>query len=258
MTRVSSFQTLLFLHVPKTAGVSVSSYLKERYAPGRVLEVVPPDYLASEAAIRDLDASRKLGIGLVLGHFSYGMHEAFEQECRYFSILRDPISRLVSLYRYTRATPEHPRHDHARRMSLVEFANSGIHPELENCQTKMLSGRLESNFIAGNGPCTAEDLRRAKTHIDEGFAICGIYEELAATMSDLASLMGWPRQRIEHRNRTAGVPGDEVQAADRNALAAVCEFDVALYEYARERFVRNRLARRDGFRGRVERWLGRN
>jgi hypothetical protein len=256
VTSASSFQTLLFLHVPKTAGVSVSTYLKGNYAPGRVLEVSPPDYLGSEAAIRRLDPSRKREIGLVLGHFSYGLHQTFEQECRYFSILRDPFERLVSLYRYTRSTPEHPRHPYARSMSLVEYVCSGIHPELENCQTKMLSGRPESNFIAGTSPCTAEDLRRAKAHIDDDFVSCGIYEELGGTMSALASCMGWARPKLEHRNRTTKEAGFVLNASDRIAIRELCRFDIDLYEYARERFTRL-SDRRKGIRSRVEQWLKR-
>lgn len=228
---------LLFLHLPKTAGSAVTDVVRGRFDPSEIRSVSGPDYLAAERKIFAASAEDKATVRLVDGHFSFGLHRAFEQPARYYTIVRDPVDRLVSLYYYTRSTPSHPRCEQARSMSLADYALSGIHPEIENCQTRMLSGRQESNFIAGTEPCSEEDLQRAKQHLCERFVSVGLFEALDLSLYLLSRTMAWPTLRADRRNVTKARRSVEDLAPDELAAARrVNAFDLQLYDFARARF----------------------
>lgn len=47
----------------------------------------------------------------------------------YFTVLRDPVERVISHFYYVRATPDNPRHAEAAGMTLEEFVTSALFPE---------------------------------------------------------------------------------------------------------------------------------
>ena len=87
---------IVFLHLPKTAGQSVRSYLEGNF-PRRKLF---PGQLDSHLFEYSLLQMQKYEI--FSGHFSFSLLSHF---CNpfVFTILRDPISRLVSYYLYLRS-----------------------------------------------------------------------------------------------------------------------------------------------------------
>ncbi len=227
----------LYLHLPKTAGVAVRNLLAAHYREEQVRDVIGPDYLASEQSIRELDAAQKSRVGLIAGHFSYGLHKAFDRPCQYFSMLRDPVDRMVSLYYFTRSNSRHPRHAQAQRMSLADYVCSGVHPELENCQTKMISGRPECNFVAGTEPCNEQDLVRAKTHLAGHFVSVGLFEQMDLSLLMLCRAMDWKylparRTNVTSVRRTLS----ELGSSEREAILTVNHFDQQLHEYAKTLF----------------------
>ena len=94
--------TVLHLHVPRTGGISVARALTAALGDREVLRTKKPS---------DVSAALQRGadVGLVSGHFPWGLHELFADSL-YFIVLRDPVERVRSLYDYIRAVPVHRHH----------------------------------------------------------------------------------------------------------------------------------------------------
>lgn len=230
----------LYLHIPKTAGSAVISAIREHFLGRKSCEVEGPDYLASEARLLDGGSSRADQFDLVTGHFSYGLHRAFARPCHYYAIVRDPVDRLISLYYFTKSTPAHPRYSAANDMSLMQYALSGIHPEIENCQTKMLSGRPASNFLNGVEVCSSEDIDRAIAHLDSSFVSVGVFEHLELSLRMLTAKTGWPNTVVARQNVTLNRPrASDISDEERRALESVNRFDLILYRHALDRLCKS-------------------
>jgi hypothetical protein len=102
--------TVLHLHVPRTGGISVARALTAAFGNREVLRTKKAsDVMAA--------LERGADVGLVSGHFRFGLHELVADPL-YFIVLRDPVERVRSLYDYIRAVPVHRHHKRFASHSL--------------------------------------------------------------------------------------------------------------------------------------------
>jgi len=91
----------IFVHIPATGGNTLIEGFKKRHGTESAFYI--PALRKSSAdvtgAIRALSASKRSKIKLVHSHaLWYGVHELFDREPYYFTFMRDPVSRVISLY----------------------------------------------------------------------------------------------------------------------------------------------------------------
>ncbi len=103
----------VFLHIQKCGGTSVGEYIKSKYKEEEYLELytkkIPIDlvvdttepHLRIRTYLESLDLSK---VKIVFGHAVFnGIEEYFpNQKVKYYTILRNPIDRIISLYNFRR------------------------------------------------------------------------------------------------------------------------------------------------------------
>ncbi|MGB3544198.1 MAG: hypothetical protein WBA11_14865, partial [Rubrivirga sp.] len=133
--------TLIFTHIPKTAGTSLKK--------SAIFPNVDRSDIYWVLGIRQLIQDRPHGRKIVLGHFPYGAHRLLGRgPFRYLTVLRDPVDRAVSFYNYVllceQGNPGHPG-DYAWHPALPDAKRYPIDEfyQLEayrNVQTKYTAG----------------------------------------------------------------------------------------------------------------------
>lgn len=87
---------VLFLHIPKTAGQSVHEFLIDRFEIDNVCPARDNDTLRS----LDMESLHKYKV--YSGHFDWNLFDQIDNLEFTFSILRDPVDRILSYYFYLR------------------------------------------------------------------------------------------------------------------------------------------------------------
>lgn len=128
-----------FLHIPKTAGTSVSRVF-DRMFRSLVLYAGGIDL----AAVVRTDPAFFHNYLLVTGHIDVNNPAAAAgvRENVFLSVFRDPAPRAASLYDYIRATPKHPLHVPLQDLTLAE-AFRGFPPfrsQVVNAQLRTVFG----------------------------------------------------------------------------------------------------------------------
>lgn len=225
--------TIIYLHIPKTAGSTLHAIHDHLYPPEQILHLKGDPHIDTAVAhFKQLDTATKQSIRLLTGHFDYGLHAWLPQPATYFTILRDPVERVLSYYYFILRTPIHPRHQEMtqNKTSIADFAR---HILGHNNQTRFLAGTWLPDI-----PCTQETLTQAKQHILQNFALVGLSEQFDTTLLLLQQAFNWPRlPYYRARNVTKNRPGR--QLLEDEALVAIQEtqaYDLALYAFAQERF----------------------
>lgn len=91
-------KALIFLHQSRSAGLAVCAILQEEFGVEATFKLggtTGEDYLPYDAF---LDAAAADTHPVYMGHFFYGAHLHVPRPCVYFTMLRDPVDRLLSRY----------------------------------------------------------------------------------------------------------------------------------------------------------------
>lgn len=218
---------VIFLHIPKACGTTLTKLFGRWCAPGEVFTATGVPHEEARATLRRLSAQRPPGVRLILGHAPFGLHEALDGPARYVTVLRDPIERIVSHFHYAARTPQHPQHEEIKRGDLGLL---GLARRISNLQTRYLGGRLDETPDAAA-------LALAKERLVAHFAVAGITERFDETVALIHRAFGRKLRPFASENvRPPRSTADSLSAAELRELRAVHDLDVELYDFARRRF----------------------
>lgn len=251
--------TIIFLHVGKTAGLSMRRVLRRQFPAGRIMELRDPgpepvrmrrEGTASRFAA--LPVERRSRPRLIMGHTTYGIHEHVPRPSTYITLLRRPTSLIISLFHYILRNERHALHDQVVKagMTLEDFVGSGISLETENSAVRAIAGDTSTPF----GGCTLEMLETAKANIERDFSVVGLTERFDESLLLLGRAFGWRNLhyvRVNVAAQGAGrapVPPSTIELIeDQNRL------DAELYRWSTERF-EEAIAAAPGFDAQLRRF----
>ena len=243
-------ETLFFLHLPRTAGTTLNAILHDNFPPEAVLSVYTrEDY----QRCRMLDAAELEHIRLIEGHLqpeSFEPPSLYGRPLRMFTLLREPLDRLVSEYVFQKSWPENHLYAYLNEngISFREYLTSDV-PLLKFRGKNFVSHCLAGVFAQDRD--MGEVLALAKKHLAECFCVVGIQERFDESLLLLAGEIGLQKLCYERRNMLRPGATSGVSAEDRALAASLNSADLELYAFARGLFERRVEAAGPAFAARL-------
>ena len=229
-------ERIFFIHVPKSAGMAVTTLLAQQFGAEAVVHLPAPRRGAAEQAQQNYR--------IVAGHFM--MNQLSAQLCAtsyMLSILREPVDRVLSLYHFYRqkGVATGPEVDRARHQELDTIMTEFRQPIICNVWSN-----LQTLIFAGVHPDTSPSrqlLDRAKRNLDR-LDLVGVYERLPEAMRRLAADLELGADvQIPVINVTAQRRlRSELTEAEIAAIAEANSLDIELYQHAVELATNGRAA----------------
>ncbi len=232
-----------FVHFQKTAGTSLFLRLRRHFGERAVFPM--PEYegrpLDQAFSIDELAlrfAQHRDDIRVIAGHFPLCAIDAIDAPFSTFTILRDPVGRILSFLRQQRQEA----HQFAGS-SLEEIYDDPWKREflLTNAVVRMLSLELgdmrsmqreASETTVGSGTSDEEGLARAKRNLVERIDVVGFQEHFEELCDELCARYGWDLGVPLRANATQPAPAPTalVERIERDNWA-----DIELYRFALDR-----------------------
>jgi len=228
---------LIFLHIPKTGGTSITNLLQPVLSPS--INVEGPESLRK---FLDLSDAELRAMRFAYGHMPYGLHELTRADCKYFVFLREPVDRVLSNYYYIKRARAHPMFPKLRDgMTILDFMRDPSFDD--NRQTRQLARYPLTDALTSahywwtaipTGLTEREHLRQAQ----ETLGMCefvGFFEKLKPDIATLLHRLNLPKRLALPRSQET-IGRRSVDALDRRVVEEVRErnvLDIELYEHAR-------------------------
>lgn len=231
---------VVYVHVPKAAGTSLKDAIARVYAPRPMLFFLQGT--GELERFRKMPAGARAACAVVAGHEPFGLHRVYDgsgTEPSVITVLREPVARVASLYRYIFREPAHPLHD--------AFVNGGVplaevyarfRPvAFDNHQVRYLAGAPAHGKAFGE--LTADDLETAKRNLAGGCRAFGLQERFDESMEWFARELRWPSVDAGRLNVSAGPAGSAPGAVapslsddDLRVIAEHNDLDMQFHRFA--------------------------
>jgi hypothetical protein len=221
-----------FVHLQKTAGTTLFRRLKHHFGAAAVYPM--PQYQGEVGATIDVDllverfARHRNEIRLVTGHFPLCTTELLDADFATFTLLREPVERVLSFLRHQRAVD--PKYADA---SLEEiYAQPLLRDGLaRNHMVRMLSLTTDEMTNGALTEVVVDEARveRAQANLAERIDVAGIQEAFEPFCDALANRFGWQLGPAHVANSTEIIVVDD---GLRRQIAADNAADIALYGFA--------------------------
>ncbi len=235
---VNASQPLIFLHLPKTAGVTLNTIIERHFPSDAVYRI----NIGNETfgAFFKLTEHERGNIGYLTGHAPFGLHRWLPRPATYITLLRDPVERVLSEYFFIRLYPEHPLHHqfHSENVSLDDY----VEAHEFNLMTRWLCGFFDGDKTwAGvhDMPPEAYEAasQTARHNLTTHFSLVGLTEHFDQFMLLIRRLFGWQDIFYVKQNVTASRPSiAELPPQTIARIQELNKFDIELYEFGRRIF----------------------
>lgn len=234
---------LVFLHVPKTAGTSLIELLSRNFASHEVCRITDTNRPISDLA-GDIDVALAEGKRFICGHFPYAAVTHLGEEIDIVTMLRDPVRRVASLYRFWRGSDPARAASSAgefacrvaRALSFEEFV-ACAHPAIASAtQDEMCKSLIGHASQTPEGLDAAERFQWARDSLNR--MAFGLVEEMATSLRVLSRQLRLNLLDEVHVNRFAEGSDLDISMAARETILRNNQGDVMLYGYAEQAFER--------------------
>jgi hypothetical protein len=236
---------LFFMHIPKTGGLSLIKLLDAQFQPS---EIFPLHSVASWKELETFPPEQLARYRLVRGHFRFGPLD--RQIFRYFcqnplilTMLRDPVSRTISAYRYVKRDERARIHEEvvSQHMTLLDYVTyPPFSGRISNVQTQTVLGVVPGSPNRPGDEHKLSDeamLMLAKEKL-ESFAFFGLTERFEDSVRLMAYTFGWPMVDQVPSENISPHPSSH-ESIEAEALAVIrkkTHLDARLYTFATELF----------------------
>ena len=251
---------LIHLHIPKAGGAALNSMVQHGF---RSDEIFDTTVVRSEQfnglGLAPLEICRQLiasfaphelqRIRYVTGHLPMGLHRLFDGVAKYFTVVRNPVDRVISDF-FFRIQENEPYCKEGKRLEFEEYVESRYDIYLRDYQVRIISGcpELEGERpqlgMQTPGPAVERHhLEQAKRNIEEHFLTIAPLENMIEMALLVRIIYGWPMRRLltEYKARTRGRPRRQDVSPRALKIIEECNsHDLELYEWVDKRFAAQR------------------
>ncbi|MGC4020646.1 MAG: sulfotransferase family 2 domain-containing protein [Cyclobacteriaceae bacterium] len=231
----------IILHIQRSGGSSLDKILQKQFNSTFLSRQLKRFTRGKDLTKQEYWRKIKMSERYYSSHICYGIHEFLPQPYKYVAFVRDPLQRIISLYKYSLQNKDSFYHNVAVGKTFEEFVLKSELHELDNGQTRVIAGGDYPNFFINRTPygkCDEGLLQIALGNIEKDFLMVGVTELYYESIVLLSKLNNWELEEFANLNSSAGI-NLEISDALKDQIRKANWLDYKLFEICREKLLNN-------------------
>ncbi len=251
--------TVIFNHIPKTAGLTLSAIIRKQYSKDREFSTLGWDGGRREAInyFKNISETKRNKFSLITGHSALELFN-FVKSPIILIMLRHPVDRVISLYSYVKRKSWHKFYNITNQYSLSECYENNIHhdwKELSNGQSLSLISIINKIKFDSNN-CDIDNLEELKLFM-ERFCLVGLVEKFDESLILFRERLNWMNNIYYHKINVSREKPD-LNPKIRQIILDYNKTDYELYNYTLQNFEDLVNSLNTNFNKRVESFKSKN
>ena len=236
-------QRSIFIHIPKTGGTTLKNIFKQHYS--NSMKVISPDFTMKD--LLSSNESKLNSIYNLYGVLPYGLDNIFPHKMHYLSMLRHPVKRLFSLYRYfcyDKAEGFHkiiPKKEQNSITSFVENIDKYTNIHGNNAQTRLLAGGKIADNLCYDPHVNTYDLNtlfeKAKYNIQNQFLFIGTTELFDESIILMKKYLEWRTPIFYLKRNITQKRKTNLSKEVINLIKEKNQYDMQLYDIVNQNLI---------------------
>ncbi|GGW82344.1 sulfotransferase family 2 domain-containing protein [Alteromonas halophila] len=239
---------IVFMHIPKTAGSTLHQLFQANYKADEIYKLgvtgAPETgsfgerHKISVKKFYALNKAEQIKIKAVVGHMPYGLHEVFDNDAQYITVIRHPLGRILSHYNFVKESPSHYLHERMENeaSTIVDYVQKLESKELNNGMLRFFLGPDHVKIPFGG--CTRDMVDIAMERVEEKFVAVGVQEYFAESVDLFCKVNNWIKPNIKSRNMTQSKYSSALEVSELDGILRYNSLDLVLYEELRNSFLK--------------------
>jgi len=252
--------SLVFMHIPKAGGSTLDNIIPPNYPINGVIHINHPSLVRNPAALfKDHRGFPKA----VMGHYKFGsvVYQFADGPFVHITMLREPVSRLISYYNYLLTSTTHGGNRRVRDVTFEQYVESLRNVECHNGQSSRVSGLMGRRFLK-KADLRSEMLDLARENLERRFTFFGLTEQYGEFLLTCRRILGWEdlyysSKKVTPKSHPNRVIRSELSDSVLERVRELNAVDIELYAWAKKT-VEARNAELDITPQRVEEFNRRN
>ncbi|WP_296700426.1 sulfotransferase family 2 domain-containing protein [Algoriphagus sp.] len=226
---ITNPKPILFDHLPKCGGTTINWYLESVFPRRFVYEISGENPLEAVEKFKDLPKGIRLKSKVIYGHLANELIDYANPESLVVTVLRDPVSRIVSHYHYVKANKNHYLHHKIKegKIRLDNYCYQNLSSELENWYVSHFSKMSISQI--NRDPDKA--IKLALKNIKDKYHIIGFQDDITSFVNELAHLANL-KNKFQNQILNGRKKKSKSKELDQATYDLICEknsLDIELY-----------------------------
>ncbi len=229
--------TVIFFHIPKTAGTSFTKLLAQVYGLENIYSISGQRHEEDIARFKSFGKEKRDSYRVVTGHRSDKLLDDVKEPAFYIAFLREPIDLALSSYHYIQQTEHNRHHEEVSKLrSFSDFLKWQSCHGFDSMQTRYLAGvdprtkPAKKNLTQLKG-LRAEQVSAAARTMAREIENIYLLENMDEALLDIAKKLGWSTiPDIGMSNRSVRPPTSSLSAAEVSLAQDIHDLDIRLYE----------------------------
>lgn len=238
LTPIAPGTVPIIVHIEHTGGTTMLDIISRQYRARELYQVYKWRKEKPTTRFMQMPEAERARYKAIVGHLYYGFHRHVPHPTCYVTLLRDPVSRILSSYTYALRHKNFRRHERyvAGLVSWEEHLTN--HPAGTRQITRIAGGDDTVIQVRRNPDVPPDILETAIANLEADFSFVGLQERYDESLLMMRHVLNWQQPIHYVRQNTAKkrLTLNDLSAHDRALVEKAAELETPLYEYAKKRF----------------------